>query len=235
MKVLVIKNNKNEGPGILNGILPEREINCDIVDLELGDKIPPISSYSAIFMLGGQDSANDLTKKMQGEIALVREIMRLDLPFFGICLGMQVLVRAAGGRVSKCPKKEIGWRNEEGEYHCMQVTNIGLGDPLFKGLPKKIRVFQLHEEMVEPSVCGDVLAFGDGCPVQVVKEGKTAYGIQGHIEIDKTQLDVLLQTDPALLKLDAGRIIADFNSIKEDYIDCGTRIFSNFLDIVAEI
>ena len=148
---------------------------------------------------------------------------------------MQVLVHAAGGRVTKCAKKEIGWRNEEGEYHYMQVTNIGRGDPLFQGLPKKIRVFQLHEEMVEPSICGDVLAFGDGYPVQVVKEGKAAYGIQGHIEIDETLLGVLLQTDPALLKLDAGRIIADFNVINEDYFDCGTRLFSNFLDVVAEI
>jgi GMP synthase (glutamine-hydrolysing) len=234
VKVLVLRNNIHEGPGILTGILENREISSDIVDFEGEGSLPSLSAYSAVVMLGGPESANDRTKKMLGEIAFVRTIIRAGIPYFGICLGMQVLVRAAGGRVTTCAKKEIGWRDEEGEYHCMQVTGTGRNDPLFKGLPGTIRVFQLHEEMVEPSICGDVLAFGDQCPVQVVKEGIAVYGIQGHIEIDEALLGTLLRTDPALSSLDGGRIISDFNEIREDYNACGSRLLSNFLDIAEE-
>ena len=234
MKVLVLKNNIHEGPGLLSGILENRDIVTDIVECNGEAPLPSLSAYAAVFMLGGPESANDRTKKMQETIGLVKQIIRSEIPYFGICLGMQVLVKAAGGKVTRCPKAEIGWRNTGKEYYRIHVSEFGRNDPLFAGLPGSIPVFQLHGEMTEPSIVGEVLGFGDECPVQVVKEGRLAYGIQGHVEIDETLLTTLLREDPLLSSMDSGKILSDFYAIQEEYAENASRILSNFLDAMQD-
>jgi GMP synthase (glutamine-hydrolysing) len=227
-------NNVNEGPGMLSGILENRDIASDIVDFDGVASIPSLSAYSAVFMLGGPESANDNTKKMKGALALVRTIIRSGIPYFGICLGMQVLVKAVGGQVSRCRNSEIGWRDAGKEYYRVHISDYGKKDPLFAGINRSIPVFQLHGEMAEPSIGGEVLGFGDECPVQIVKEGRLAYGIQGHIEIDEQLLKNLIEVDPGLSSGDTGKILSDFYAIQEEYTANGTRIFSNFLDAVQD-
>jgi GMP synthase (glutamine-hydrolysing) len=234
VKVLVLKNNLHEGPGILSGILKNRDIVADIVEYNGRVPLPSLSAYAAVFMLGGPESANDLTKKMQGTIGFVREIIRSDIPYFGICLGMQVLVKATGGQVNRCKKDEIGWRDSKKEYYRIYMNDLGRNDPLFAGIGGSIPLFQLHGEMAEPSIVGEVLGFGDDCPVQVVKEGRLAYGIQGHIEIDEPLLNTLIREDPHLSSLDSGKILSDYHDIREEYTTNGTRILSNFLDAVQD-
>ena len=234
MKVLVLRNNEHEGPGILSGILENLEIASDIVDINVDGPPQSLSAYSAVIMLGGPESANDRTKKMQGEIAFVRTIIRSGMPYFGICLGMQVLVKAAGGQVTRCANNEIGWRDNGREYYRIHISDYGRNDPIFAGITGSIPVFQLHGEMVDPSIGGEVLGFGDECPVQVVKEGKLAYGIQGHIELDEPLLNTLIRTDPQLSLMDSRNILSDYYAIREEYTANGTRILTNFLDAVQD-
>lgn len=235
MKALIIKNSAHEGPGILTGILTERDISCDSVDFKGGGSVTSLSPYSAVFVLGGPESANDRTKKMEAEIALVRTILRSGVPYFGICLGMQVLVKAAGGKVTGCRNSEIGWRDSDREYNRIHISTSGRNDPLFAGLNGSLPVFQLHQEMAEPSVFGEVLAFGDECPAQVVKEGKLAYGVQGHIELDEQSLNTLIRTDPLLALEDPVKMVSDYHAIQAEYTANGTRILSNFLDAVQDM
>jgi len=234
VKVLVLRNNIHEGPGILSGILEDREIASDIVDFRDLNSLPSLSAYSAVFMLGGPESANDHTKKMQGALAFVRTIIRYGIPYFGICLGMQVLVKAAGGQVTRCRNSETGWRDADREYYRIHISDYGRSDPLFTGIEGSIPVFQLHGEMAEPSVGGEVLGFGDECPVQVVKEGRLAYGFQGHIELDEPLLRTFSEADPQLSSMDSLTMLSDFHAIEEEYTRNGSRIFSNFLDAVQE-
>jgi GMP synthase-like glutamine amidotransferase len=147
---------------------------------------------------------------------------------------MQVLVKAAGGQVTRCRNSETGWRDPGREYYRIHISDYGKRDPLFAGITGSIPVFQLHGEMAEPSIGGEVLGFGDECPVQVVKEGRLAYGIQGHIEIDEPLLNALIGADHQLSSMDSGNIVSDFHAIQEEYTANGTRIFSNFLDAVQD-
>ena len=234
MNLLIIKNTKNEGPGLLSTVLHEREIGSDIVEYYQDGILPPLSRYSAVIVLGGPQSANDTTEKMNELIAYTRRILREDIPYFGICLGMQVLARAAGGRVARCPVKETGWRDATGEYFRMHLTDRGRRDPLLAGIRDPVRLFQLHGEMVEPSVCGEVLAFGDDCPVQLVKEGRYAYGIQGHIEMDEPLLRIIAETDPEISHLVKSSLMSDYRAIREEYTGSGMTMFSNFLDMIGE-
>ncbi len=68
MKVLIVKNITREGHGLLEQILKDFKINYDIADLDKGDIFPDPKKYSALFVFGGPDSANDPTPKMEEEL-----------------------------------------------------------------------------------------------------------------------------------------------------------------------
>jgi GMP synthase (glutamine-hydrolysing) len=53
---------------------------------------------------------------MQSELSCVKNILEKKIPRLGICLGMQVSIKASGEEVIPNNIKEIGWRDPEGEY-----------------------------------------------------------------------------------------------------------------------
>lgn len=230
VKALVIKNNRHEGPGLIELVLKKKGWLSDTVEWDSGEKIPKLSSYSCVIVLGGPDSANDNSRKMKYEISFVRRVLDLGIPYLGICLGMQVLVKAAGGNVVVSPEREIGWKNSQGVRYHMFLTGKGRKDTLCTGIPDEIPVFQLHGEMVVPSGNGRVLATGYPCPVQMVKEGNYAYGIQGHVELTEELIRVWLKTDADLSLMDGGSIITDLNRTEQEYREIGIRILSNFFE-----
>src|SRR3989344_5511978 len=133
-EVLIVKNISREGPGLIELLLKARKIHHRIIDLERGEKFSNPESYRAVVVLGGPDSANDSTEKMKLELTQIEEIIRTGTPYLGICLGMQALIKAAGGEVHKHTMKEIGWRDPDGGYFEIELTQEGREDPLFQGL-----------------------------------------------------------------------------------------------------
>lgn len=65
---------------------------------------------------------------------LVREVARRGLPLFGVCLGLQGVVEAFGGKLDVLGYPMHGKPSE--------VLNHGLG--VFEGLPQRIRVGRYH-------------------------------------------------------------------------------------------
>jgi GMP synthase-like glutamine amidotransferase len=66
--VLIIKNISHEGPGLLADILTENNLSSRVVDLDAGEAFPDPNGFKAVIVLGGPDSANDTTLKMQTEL-----------------------------------------------------------------------------------------------------------------------------------------------------------------------
>ncbi|MBC8006330.1 MAG: type 1 glutamine amidotransferase, partial [Verrucomicrobia bacterium] len=182
-EILLVKNNTDEGPGLLEELLTERNISYHIVDLQIGQPFPEVINYKAVVVLGGPDSANDGNEKMVIELNRIREVLASNKPYLGICLGLQTLVKAGGGKVVKSLVKEIGLRGPDGQYFSVELTDQGKIDPLFRGLEHSLNVFHLHGETVELTKDMTLLATGQFCTNQVVKVGSNAYGIQCHFEL----------------------------------------------------
>lgn len=187
------------------------------------DQPPLLQDYSALIVMGGPDSANDTTPKMLAELALVKQALNLAMPYLGVCLGHQVLVKAAGGKVVRCLQREVGWG------YTIQLTPYGKVDPLFHGLPEKIPTFQLHGEMVQVVDGITVLATGDNCPVQAVKVGRRAYGLQCHFELHDELYQTWLNEDPDLQKLDRADMEREWENVKQEYTVMGRRFVENWL------
>lgn len=231
-KILIIKNISREGPGLLEDLLKEKGFEYEIVDLDVGDRFPEILDYSAVVVLGGPDSANDETVKMKEELNRVREILGAGIPYLGICLGLQVLVKAAGGKVIQSENREIGFMDPNGNRFSVKLTDEGKKDSVFEGLGSRFDVFHLHGETVKLTDEMKLLGVGEFCYNQIVKVGKNAYGIQCHFELKSEMLELWVKNDPDLLMLEREKLIADFKEIEEDYSEVGLRLFNNFLEML---
>lgn len=233
-KVLVIQHVSRERPGFIRCILEEKEIDFDCVDLQCGDAIPNLSDYQAMIVLGGPESANDECRKMNAVKTAVHEWIAQEKPYFGICLGMQVLGKVLGCEIQKSPVKEIGFRDDSGEYFRVDLTDKGKGDPIFQGSPDQFTVFQWHEEMVCPDDKITELARGKHCPVQAIKHGEHAYGFQFHCEVTPQMMNQWVSEHGDHLGEDrVYQIQNDFAHMQDEYVPHGKRIFSNFLSLAG--
>ena len=232
-EVLIIKNIPSEGPGRIEDILNECGIRYSIFDLSDNHSQLIINQYGAVIILGGPDSANDDSHKIQAELALIREILNAKIPYLGICLGLQTFVKAAGGEVVKNKIKEVGFRDQNGDYFEVELTKEGSSDSLFTGLGNSFRVFHLHGETVNITENMILLATGKYCRNQIVKFGLNSYGIQFHFELTSEILETWIKEDPDLLKIDAERLRSDFEAIRYEYFQTGNLLFQNFLRIAG--
>lgn len=143
-KILILQNIANEGPGLSTEFLNEAGLEFEIINRDTAEKnsafqdassknsssqknphpekIPPLKNYSAMIVMGGTDSANEKSEKILGNLEAVREALKIGMPYFGICLGLQLGVKAAGGKVIKNPVREAGCRDPEGNFFSVLTT-----------------------------------------------------------------------------------------------------------------
>jgi GMP synthase (glutamine-hydrolysing) len=232
-RLLIIQNTTNETPGLIVAALNRRDIGHDIVDLDRGGTLPPLDEYQGVVVMGGLGSANDATHQMAAELKLVAEALAKHVPYLGICLGLQVLVKAAGGRVVPAKVKEIGFRDATGQLFRVELTPEGQIDPVFGGLQNSFNVFQLHGETVELAGDMTLLATGEYCHNQIVRVGDNAYGIQSHFEVTPEMLAEWADHHPDLIHLPKSHLLADYAAIQQSYREVAATIFGRFLDVVA--
>jgi GMP synthase (glutamine-hydrolysing) len=232
-KLLIIKNITHEGPGLLHELLHEHGIEVTIADLSRDGKLPDPLDYKAMLILGGPQSANDETPAMRLLIGKISRALKSGTPTLGICLGLQAIVKAAGGKVLRSPVKEIGFLDPEGNPFTVELTPAGKTDPIFKDIESPFRVFQLHGETVELTGSMQLLGSGRHCTNQVVKAGPAAYGVQCHVELTPEMLGVWAALDSDLKTMDRHAILEQFDLIREEYTRTGLVILNNFLALAG--
>ena len=232
--VWFIKNTSTEGPGYLIVLLKRWKISFRICDLERGDELPVLQKGDAVIVLGGPMSANDKSPSMRMLLKWIKGLLKNKTPYLGICLGLQTLVKAAGGRVIKSPVKEVGLKRNQREYFVCQLNELGKSDALFYRFAESFSIFQLHGETVMLRKGMNLLAEGKGCLNQIVKVSPNSYGIQGHLEMTTSLLSEWLKTDPDLKKKNSKQMLDNWNDVKTElHLNC-KKILLNFLKI-AEI
>jgi GMP synthase (glutamine-hydrolysing) len=232
-ELLVVQNVTREKLGLLEPVLAERGIGYDLVDLDGGETFPSPFGRRAVIVLGGPDSANENTDKMINELARVKDTLAAGIPYLGICLGLQVGAKAAGGQVVRGKHKETGFLDPNGDPYTVKLTDAGKKDPLFAGLGDELRVFHLHGETVELTDKMVLLGAGTWCHNQIVKLGERAYGIQSHFEQTETMLRVLAAADEDLVPIGPGTLMDQFHAAEPDYTRIGKKLFHNFFDIAG--
>lgn len=158
---------------------------------------------------------------LREETMLLKRAIGIGIPVLGICLGAQMIAKAAGAAVVKSPIEEVGWFN-------VDLTTLGGSDRLLLGLPNSMEVFQWHGDMFHVPVGGGLLIKSRSCPHQALKFG-SAYGLQFHVEVTKDMLKQWFAQDP---RHDA--ILERMDKVEQRFLSCANAIFGNFFKLVTQ-
>lgn len=175
--VLIVVHQKHSTPGRVGELLERRGYRLDRRCPCLGCPLPDnLEEYAGVIVFGGPMSANDERdyEGIRREIDHVETVLKAGIPYFGICLGGQILARALGGRVEPHPERHV-------EVGFTKVVPTDLAGDLFR---HSRFFFQFHREGFEVPDCTELLAEGtNSFPHQAFRYGDRAYGIQFHPEI----------------------------------------------------
>ena len=110
MEILVLQHIACEPPGAYEEVLLEQEAGIHRVELDQGHPIPDWRGFDGIMAMGGPMSANDdvALSWLKEEKAVIAEAVRAGVPYWGVCLGGQLLAASLGARVYRGPKPEVG-------------------------------------------------------------------------------------------------------------------------------
>lgn len=222
MKVLILQHCASEGPGTIGSFLSSRGVGTKIIRLYDGVRIPSNAfEFDGIISMGGPMNVYEEEKYpfLRDETYLLKRAMQLKIPILGVCLGAQMIAKAAGAKVVRSPKEEIGWFN-------IGLTEVGRSDRLLLGLPSEFEVFQWHGDMFEIPKGGGLLASSALCPHQALRFG-SAYGLQFHVEVTREMLSEWFSGTPQ----QAG-ILKRMDEIEPQFLACANLIFRNFFSIL---
>ena len=206
-KVLVFQHVPYEPLGTLDPLLKTAGFRIRYVNFGREPAArPSLHGYSALVVLGGPMRADDVDRfpNLAVEADLIREALTRGMSVLGICLGAQLLAIALGGGVSPLAEREIGWYDVE-------LTPAGRADPVLSAFADSQPVFQWHEDAIRLPETATLLATSAACPVQAFRYGEQAYGLQFHLEVDRSLIARWL-TVPAnrpALEAERGRIDPD--------------------------
>ena len=101
------------------------------------------------------------------------------MPFFGACLGVQLLASALGAHVYPGPVPEVG-------VHDVHLTAEGRADPLFAHLPDTLPALQWHSDTFDLPDGAVRLLTSPAYENQAFRWGDVAYGVQFHLEVTRS-------------------------------------------------
>ena len=155
--------------------LEQRALRDIGVDADLVDNDTPpdevVADVDGVVLSGGPS---------MDRIGHSREYLNVDVPVFGICLGMQLIADELGGTVGG---------GDYGGYADVDVDIVDPDDPLVGSLAPTTRVWASHADEVKEVPPGFTLtARSDVCDVEAMSNADDElYGVQWHPEVAHTE------------------------------------------------
>ena len=183
---------------------------------------PPLDGFDAVLVFGGSMHVDQEEQHpwLREEAGWLRELIEGPRPTLGICLGSQLLARAAGAWVGPLPVPEIGWSEVE-------LTDAGAADPVLSALPPRFEALEWHHYGHELPQAAVALAHSDAS-LQGFRLGESCWGVQFHPEVTEPQLDRWL-TDKSDLPADAEALRAETRERISGWNELGRRLCRSFL------
>jgi GMP synthase-like glutamine amidotransferase len=166
------------------------------------------------------------------EKRLIADAVRSGLPFWGVCLGVQLLAASLGARVYPGSAPEVGLLP-------VTLTDEALADPVFAGMPRELLSLQWHGDTFDLPDGAARLAGSPAYPNQAFRFGTAAYGVQFHLEVSpglaREWADVPAYAESLERVLGPGaldRLLAELEASADGVLSDGRRLFERWLGAV---
>jgi len=168
MTRIAVVDNHGQFTHLEQRALRDMGVDVDIID---NDTPPEEIDADGVVLSGGPDI---------DRIGNCPDYLDLDVPVFGICLGMQIIAAELGGRVGG---------GDYGGYADVTVQIDDGDDPLVGSLAPETRVWASHADEVKQVPEGfERTAHSDICGVEAMSNDDTdLYGVQWHPEVAHTE------------------------------------------------
>jgi GMP synthase (glutamine-hydrolysing) len=226
MDVLAVIHGEKVRAGVFGDVVAERGHRLDEWSLAWGTSLPrPLDAYGAVLVFGGAMHADQEGHHpwLREENFFLQRLLDLHKPVLGICLGAQLLAKAAHSDVGPAAEPEIGWYDVE-------LTDDAADDLLLGGLPPRFETFQWHYYTYKVPAGAVELARSRVC-TQAFRLGDSAWGVQFHPEVTLDQIEGWMEEDepvPDSLLDDTRERIGAWN-------DFGRNLCSTFVDVAERV
>jgi GMP synthase (glutamine-hydrolysing) len=236
VEVLDLQHIACEPPGAYEDVLNERGVTIHRVELDEGDALPDWRTFDAIVAMGGPMGALDDEEHpwLVDEKRLIGDAVRSGLPFWGVCLGVQLLAASLGARVYPGPAPEVGLLP-------VLLTDEARADPVFAGMPRDMLSLQWHGDTFDLPDGAARLAGSPAYPNQAFRVGTAAYGVQFHLEVSpglaREWAGVPAYAESLERVLGPGaleRLLAELEASAHGVLSDGRRLFERWLDAATQ-
>jgi GMP synthase-like glutamine amidotransferase len=177
MRVLALIHHDVAGAGVFSEVVTGSGHELDLWIPSRGRPPRRVTKYDAVMAFGGgmQADQEDIHPWLRNALDALSACLDARVPTLGLCLGGQMLARAAGGEVRQASRAEWGWAP-------IELTDEGLADPLFAGKPCRFDVYQWHSYEFRLPPASVLLAYSP-VSLQCFRVGDCAWGLQWHPEV----------------------------------------------------
>ena len=190
MHVLSVIHGEKVRAGVFGEAVEARGHVVEEWSLAWGTSLPrPLDAYGAVLVFGGAMHADQEGHHpwLRDENLFLQRLLDLHTPVLGICLGAQLLAKAAHADVGLAREPEIGW-------FPVELTEAAADDPVLSRMPERFDAFQWHYYAHSVPAGAVELARNDLC-TQAFRLGDTAWGVQFHPEVTLEQIESWMQED----------------------------------------
>lgn len=185
------------------------------------------TEWDAIMVFGGamhpdQDAEHAW---LAGETAFLEQTLEEGVPLLGVCLGAQLVARAAGSTVGPAQRPEVGW-------HQVELNDAGAADPVLGVLPRRVTAFQWHYYTYDPP-SGAVELASSAATRQAYRLGERTWGVQFHPEVERHMLDHWFRMGAAELPKPVDEIAAETDRRLPVWNEHGRALCNAFLDAAS--
>ena len=184
VRVLAVTHGANVGAGVFADAVRAAGHELATWCVPLGGAPPPTAD--AILVFGGamHPDEDERHRWLRREHEFLGEHLERRTPLLGVCLGAQLIAKAAGAAVFPAPASEVGW---------LPVERLA-DDPVLDVLPRRFDAFQWHHYTYEVPEGATVLA-RSAVATQAFRLGQ-ALGIQFHAEVTAETVESWLADEP---------------------------------------
>lgn len=234
MRVLVLQHIACEPPGVFEDVLRERGVDLQRVELDEGDPLPDSRDFDAIVAMGGPMSATDDHELpwLTAEKRLIADAVHAGRPFWGVCLGVQLLAASLGARVYPGLEPEVGLLP-------VTLTEEARDDPVFAAAPAELLTLQWHGDTFDLPA-GAVRLAGSPAYANQAFRVERAYGVQFHLEVSSAMAREWAEVPEYVSSLERtlGReggpaFLAAIEDRAEEMRAVGRELFERWLDHVV--